>query len=167
MSNKERVKEVALAMIEKSGLINLSRFELCKKADIPFGSFPHVMGCTFSEFISGLYKEVKETKVHTVNKTRVLPLLRKDQILNASIDVALNNGYDKMTRCEIALYAGVSVGLITNYFGTMRQLKRAVMRAAIQREIPEIIAQGLANNDPNAQKASDELKAKAVASIAI
>lgn len=153
-------------MIEESGLINLSRLELCKAANIPVGSFPHVMGCNFSEFINVLYKEVEQTKIYAVSKTRTHPLLRKDQILNAAVDVAIKNGYNKMIREDIATKADVSMGSVTNYFGTMTKLKRAVIRAAINRNIPEIIAQGIANNDPHVKKAPDELKKKALALIA-
>lgn len=164
MSNKERVKKIALIMIEESGLINLSMRDLCKHADIPVGSFAHIMGCTFSDFIRTLNKD---TKQYTVNKSRTDPLLRKDQILNIAVDLSKKVGYHNVTRQDIAGGAGVSMGLVTNYFGTMKKLKRTVMRFAVNQGILEIIAQGLANNDPHAKKAPDELKAKAVASIAI
>ena len=55
----------------------------------------------------------------------------------------------------------MSVGLVTKYFNTMKQLKRAVMRAAIKRKIPEIVALGLIVEDKYALKAPIMLRAKA------
>ncbi len=54
------------------------------------------------------------------------------------------------------------MGLVSKYFGTMKQLKREIIRAAIKQEIPEIIAQGLANGDKRAAKAPQQLKERAI-----
>ena len=51
---REKVKQTAIDMVEEAGLINLSRSALCARAGIPDGSFPHVMGCNFSEFVEEL-----------------------------------------------------------------------------------------------------------------
>lgn len=166
MTERERIKTIAVTMVEKSGLINLSRLELCKRADIPNGSFPHVMGCTFSDFIRELNKETTDTKNHIVTKNRVDPELRKDQILNAAIDYAKKVGYHKITREGIATNAGVSINLINRYFGTMPKFKRSIMRAAINQEVLEIVAQGLAAGDSHAKKAPPELKKQAASLIA-
>lgn len=96
---------------------------------------------------------------------RLNPALRKEQILEAAIELAIKNGYQHVTRDTIASHAGVTYSLVTHYFNTMPQLKRAIMRAAISREIVEIIAQGLASRDPQALKASDELKQRALQSL--
>lgn len=163
---RERVKEVATSMVETFGLINLSRRELCERAGIPDGSFPHVMGCTFAEFITELrHEDIKEMS-HDVVKSRVSPELRKDHILNTAINMSKVGSYDTITRDKIAESAGVSMGLVTRYFGTMKQLRVAVMRRAVKRGILEIIAQGLAKGDPQAKKASPELKAKSAALLA-
>ena len=76
-------------------------------------------------------------------------------------DRAKTTGYSKVTRDKIAEGAGVSTGLVTSYFGTMGQLKTAIMRRAVKQGIAEIIAQGLANGDDHAKNAPAELKAKA------
>jgi len=157
------VKLIALKMVKESGLINLSRRALCERANIPDGSFPHVMGCTFSDFLKELKMETPRTGVHPVSKSRVDPGLRRDQILTAAVHTARDEGYRRMTRDSIAKRAGVSESLISRYFNTMKQLRRDVMRAAIVQEVPEIIAQGLANGDKHAKKAPLALKEKAVA----
>ncbi len=82
------------------------------------------------------------------------------------MSVAIDTGYHKMTRDHIADAAGCSVGLVSKYFGTMVKLKRSVMRAAVNQEVLEIVAEGLATGDKCARKAPQELKEKAVALFA-
>jgi hypothetical protein len=72
-----------------------------------------------------------------------------------------------VTRAAIAADAGCSSALISFYFGTMVQLRRHIMRAAIQRQNLPIIAQGLAVGDPHARRAPEALKQAAIASIAV
>jgi AcrR family transcriptional regulator len=88
--------------------------------------------------------------------------IRRRQIIDAAIRLAIKCGYQNVTRNAVAEEAGVSHGLVNTYFSTMPQLKRALMRAAIAQEIVEIIAQGLGAKDADALKVSDELKKKAV-----
>ena len=95
-------------------------------------------------------------------RERIDPKIRKDQILQSAIKLAMVHGYTNVTREKIAIDVGVSNSLITSYFNTMTQLRRTVMRYAINQKIPEIIAQGLANKDPHAKKAPADLKNKAI-----
>lgn len=164
--NREQVKQTAIAMVQETGLINLSRRDLCDRAGIPDGSFPHVMGCNFADFVSELKGEGHDGAAYPVSKSRANPALRKDQILNVAIGLAKEQGYHKITRDGVAGAAGVSMGLVTRYFGTMKQLKKAVIRAAVKQGIPEIVAQGLANGDDHAKKAPAELKAEAATLLA-
>lgn len=129
---RDHVKNVAVNMVIKSGLINLSRKDLCNAAGIPDGSFQHVMGCTFSDFIKELKNENVSNSEHAVVKTRIHPELRKDQILNVAVEIAKRIGYEKITREEIAVQAGVSMGSVTRYFGTMKKLRRTIKRAVNQ-----------------------------------
>jgi hypothetical protein len=166
MSTRAEVKKVAIEMVKSVGLINLSRRELCERAEIADGSFPHIMGCTFLQFTAELKGEIDDTATHVVSKSRANPELRKEHILNAALSVAIERGYGKMTRDHIADTAGCSVGLVSKYFGTMLNLKRDVMRAAIREEELGIVAEGLATGDKHARKAPQELKEKAVALFA-
>lgn len=86
---------------------------------------------------------------------------RKDAILTAAIDLSIRDGYKQITRDSVAIHAGVSTGLINRHYGTMTLLRRAIMRAAIAREIHQIIAQGLAAGDIYAKNAPDGLKKQA------
>lgn len=163
---KSHITNIALEMVHDNGLINLTRLELCERAGIADGSFVYHMGCNFTEFIATLRTQIKDQTIHSVVKLRVDPALRKDHILNAAIDIAKSKGYNKITRLDIAEAAGVSLSLITHYFETMNQLKRDIMRTAVKRGIPEIVAQGLTNKDRHALKASKGLKAQAAHLIA-
>ena len=161
---KQQITNIALDMIRESGLINLSRRGLCERAGIADGSFPHIMGMTFGEFVNKLKKQIIEDKkiTHIVFKSRTDPTLRKAAILNSALITARAHGYDKMTRDQIAECAGVSVGLITRYFGTMINLKRTVMRTAIHFNVLEIIAQGLVAKDAQALKLPQDKKNEAL-----
>lgn len=93
--------------------------------------------------------------------------VRHEQILAEAMNQAKRVGYTNITREAIAAAAGVSVGMINTQFGTMAALKRDVIRAAVKRRVPEIIAQGLVMKDPHALRAPEDLKAAARASIKI
>jgi DNA-binding transcriptional regulator YbjK len=160
--DKQEIKQIAVGMVAEAGLINLSRRELCTRAGIPDGSFQYVTGQTFHDFVQELGPDAG---THAVSKTRADPVLRKKQILTAALDMAVVHGYQNITRGLIAERANVSVGLITRYFGTMKNLKRAVMRAAVNSEVLAVVAQGLANGDEQAKKAPQEVKEKAIALI--
>ncbi len=162
MTTRNHVKEIATIMVKESGLINLSRRNLCERAGFPDGSWSQIMDRTFVKFIDELKKDGIDTTGHVVNKSRADPALRKKQILGVAVNMAQEIGYLKITRDAIAENAGVSVGLVTRYFGTMIKLRRAIIRAAIAQGIPEIIAQGLANSDAHAKKAPNELKNEAI-----
>lgn len=98
-------------------------------------------------------------------RTRMQPDARKAMILQAAIEAAKSHGYQNVTRDDIANRAGVSMGLVTKYYGTMNQLRRAIMRAAVVEEIGPVIAQGLVFNDPQAQKAPEHVKRKALSDV--
>lgn len=93
------------------------------------------------------------------------PADRKKQILDASVKIAKTRGYNHITREDIASEAQCATGLINRYFQTMLQLRRAVMRAAVKQGVLEIVAQGIVAKDPQAMKASEELKNRALASL--
>ena len=91
--------------------------------------------------------------------------VRSDQILDAAITLAVAFGYDKVTREQIAMTADCSVGLVSKYYGTMLQLKRAIVSAAIVRENLTIIAQALVDNHTKVKSAPDELKRRAMSHV--
>ena len=98
-------------------------------------------------------------------RTRKHPSIRKAEILDAAIAVACAEGLRGATRELIAARADVSPALISMHYSTMDQLRRAVMRAAVSREVLPVVAEGLAMRDPHALAASDDLRARAAASL--
>jgi len=98
-------------------------------------------------------------------RTRLKPEIRREQILAAALVIAERDGYNALTRDGIAIQAGVAAGQVNHIFNTMTQLRRAVMRAAVHREILPIVAQGVAQGDKDAHAAPDWLKRKALESL--
>lgn len=98
-------------------------------------------------------------------RIRLDPEVRKADLLDVAIKMAETIGYERLTRCGIAKKANVSEALVSNYWGTMAQLRRAVMRAAIARNNLKIIAQGLAIHDAMAHKVPDAIKNQAAATL--
>lgn len=98
-------------------------------------------------------------------RTRKPPSIRKAEILDAALAIAVTEGLRGTTRDLVAARVGVSPALVSMHYSTMDQLRRAVMRAAIDREVLPIVAEGLALRDPHALKASEDLRARAAASL--
>lgn len=157
---RNEIKAIAIGMVERDGLINLSRAGLCEAAGIADGSWFSIMDGTFLELVEELREEGVSSPLRKVNKARTNPALRKEHILETAVAVAKSVGYRNLTLGSVAEAAGVSKGLIARYF-SMPQLKNAVMRQAVRHEILEIIAQGLANGNERAKNAPQELKQKA------
>lgn len=91
---------------------------------------------------------------------------RNRAVLDAALRLAGQRGYRNITRQQVADEAQVAVGSVNNAFGTMDGLRDAVMAAAVERSLPEIVAQGLADRHPAALNASAELRGAALASLA-
>ena len=73
---------------------------------------------------------------------------RPEQIIQAFITVAKRLHYNAVTRHQVAEEAGISNGLVTNYFnGSMRELRIAAVNYSIENDIYEIVAQSIVIND--------------------
>lgn len=86
-------------------------------------------------------------------------------ILRAAVILSTRDGYANITRDQIAEFAGVASGTVTYHFGDMNALRAAVMRFAVDKEVLKIVADGLADGNLIARKASDQLKRRAAMSI--
>lgn len=162
MNKKQHVKSVALEMVNEIGVVNITRKDLCERAEISDGSWFYVMGCTFNNFIKGLNVP---TGTHTITKKRVAADLRREQLLHAAIEISLAIGYKEVTYKQIADRTGVSAALVTKYFPSVRHLKQLIMLRAIKKEVLEIIVQGLADKNILATTLPLELKRKAAESL--
>lgn len=86
------------------------------------------------------------------------PALRKHEILQSAVTLALQIGYKTITRHLVARESGISDGLINVYYKTMDDLRRAVMHYAIEHRLVPIVAQGIVARDSVALRADAELK---------
>lgn len=94
------------------------------------------------------------------------PPLRRQQILKSALALASRHGYRRITRAQIAAHARISPGLINHYFVTIEALQHAMMAAAVAGKLLDIVAQGLAAQDPIALTAPAELRASAAQKLA-
>lgn len=91
------------------------------------------------------------------------PKVRRTMILVAAVRVARKpGGWNSLTRSSIAVEAQCTGGLVTLHFGTMDELRDAVMQTAIRYEYLDLIAQGIASGHPLCVKLSPVLKHKAI-----
>jgi AcrR family transcriptional regulator len=90
---------------------------------------------------------------------------RQGRVLEAAVSVALTHGYQWITREAVAALAEVSEATVSNAFGTMRGLKRAVLTEAVNRPIPVIVAQGLADQHQIALDAPADVRQQALATL--
>lgn len=97
---------------------------------------------------------------------RYKPDVRKDAIVSAALRLSAATHYLQVQRKQIADELGVTPPALTYHFGTMQQLRHAIMRAAIAKENLTVIAQGLVAQDEHALKAPEALRRRAIKSIA-
>lgn len=90
------------------------------------------------------------------------PIIRKQQILDAAMVEADKHGYRGITRASVAERAGCSPGLVSFYFGTMKQLHRSIMGEAVRIRHLRILAQGIIAKDSRALGAPDNLRKEAL-----
>lgn len=159
---KQEVLKVAVKLAKERGLINLSRADISQAAGIPDGSWTAIVGASFLDVVGEVKAIIGEEKYFPVTKKRVLPELRKENILSCALKLSESIGYTNVKASDLAEMAGVTSPNIFRHFGTITQLRRDIMRKAVKSKNLKVIAQGLAAGDSHAQKADPELKAEAL-----
>lgn len=86
-------------------------------------------------------------------------------LLDIAIGLAETHGYDKITREQISRAAGVATGTVTNHLGTMRQMRRKIVRHATRTDNKRIIAQAIINQEPYTLRLSIEDRTSALQSM--
>jgi len=89
----------------------------------------------------------------------------REILLEAAIKLAEEHGYLHVTRKQIADATGSSPTNVSVIFGTMPELKRAIVSAAIARGNLPILAQALVMKHPKAMRAPEALRRAAAATI--
>lgn len=93
---------------------------------------------------------------------RQKPEVRKEEIVGVALRLAGETHYTQVQRKQIADELGVTPPALTYHFGTMPQLQRAIIRAAICKEDLVVLAQGLVAQDEHAKKAPEALRRRAI-----
>jgi DNA-binding transcriptional regulator YbjK len=153
--NRVTLTGIAERMADAIGIGNITRERLCSEAGIPDGSFTHIIGETFTAFITSLaFDNIM------ITKSRVAPEFRRMALLESAVMVASRDGWQKMTRDAIAELSKVSPALVSYALGDMKNIKRIVIREAIKRGIVSIIAEGITYGDPEALTVPKKLRSK-------
>lgn len=97
--------------------------------------------------------------------TRLNPIDRKNALLDAAIALSKKHGYTRVTYRQIAEAAGVSRPTVSRYFDSRQEFQSLVLWEAVQREVPEIIAQALSLKDPALAAIPDALRQQACKSL--
>lgn len=93
------------------------------------------------------------------------PDARPGEILAAAMKLARKHGYSTISREQIADAAKCSPATVSHVFGTMPQMRRAIMGEAIRLRDAHIVAQGIAIRDSRALKVDDDLRRAAAEAI--
>ena len=90
---------------------------------------------------------------------------RRNQILAVALKLAESDHYQSITREQISVKARTATGTINRVFGTMVELRDAVVLRAIEEECLPIIAQIITANDGCAAIIPLALKRKALKAL--
>lgn len=101
----------------------------------------------------------------TKTRNRLRPDERRAELLDAALWEAEAVGYNFIRREDIAARVDVSPALVTAYFGTMVNLRRDVVRAAIRDGWHVIIVQAIVAKSPLVKGLTEEQRAAAIASL--
>lgn len=72
----------------------------------------------------------------------------REKIAKAGLSLAAKQGYRLIRRDDVAAKAGVSIGLVTYYFGGMEGLREAVVNQAIASNNLQVMAEALVAQHP-------------------
>lgn len=103
----------------------------------------------------------------TANKLR--SMTTQGEIFAAAVDCAQLLGLYEMTRTDVAKAAKTATGTVSFHYGSMIELRRAVIRHAIARPTIanlKVLAQALAHKDTIAVRAPAEMKREALDTLA-
>ena len=72
----------------------------------------------------------------------------REKIAKAGLALAAKQGYRLVRRDDVAEKAGVSIGLVTHYFGGMEGLREAIVNQAIESNNMAVLAEALVAQHP-------------------
>jgi AcrR family transcriptional regulator len=72
----------------------------------------------------------------------------REKITKAALSLAVKQGYRLVRRDDVAEKAGVSIGLVTHYFGGMEGLRDAIVKQALASNNLQVMAEALVAQHP-------------------
>jgi len=90
---------------------------------------------------------------------------RRNQILAVALKLAESDHYQSITREQIAFKADTATGTISRVFGSMVDLRDAIIERAVEEECLAVIGQGIAGSNWAALSAPKSLRKKALATL--
>ncbi len=72
----------------------------------------------------------------------------KQTILNAGVELAKTRGYREVFKRNIAFVLGCGMGTVNYHWGTMDELRKAIVIEALNTGCRQIVAQAVALRDP-------------------
>lgn len=90
----------------------------------------------------------------------------KPAILSAAVSLARKRGLHSFSRLEVSEEAKVGESTVSYHFGTMPELRTAVVQYAVKHKILSILADARASRESTGVPMSEELKNQVAAYIA-
>lgn len=161
---KAQALRLGRRLARRDGLATLTKEKFCKEAGISAGSLHHLTGLHFHEIVTDAFQNVGMGRNTDNGRARLMPNLRRDQLIRTAVDLARSHGFVNLTRQQVAEAANTSPALVSHYFDGMHGLTFAMMQHAVATENLTVLAQGIAANHPVAMKAPASLRRRALAS---
>lgn len=90
---------------------------------------------------------------------------RRTKILSAAIPLAIESGYQNLTRDAVACAAQIAGSTLMYHFTSMTKFKEALLLHALETRCLEVIAQAVVARDPAVAGIPTALKNRALAAI--
>jgi len=91
---------------------------------------------------------------------------RRAEIIAAGIRLASKpGGFTSLTQATVAVEAGCSYGLVSNYLGSIHDIRATLVRAAMKQSNFPVLAQAMLAGHPEARKMPAAMRAQVVAHI--
>ena len=74
--------------------------------------------------------------------------MNKQSILDAAVILALSLGYRGVFKRHLAKKLDIGMGTVNYHWGTMEELRAAIVREALDKGVKQIVAQAVALRDP-------------------
>lgn len=129
----------------KEGLHVTTREQVCAFLGISTGSFKHIMGVPYTDFINRVI-DALPLEACTAAGVRLQPALRRKQVIACAVELSREHKYWGFSRKQVADAAGISETTLCRLI-TLSKLREEVVRYGIATRDKQLIAQAQAKND--------------------